>query len=84
VARERAAATRKKRLSDLVFDTAPRKFLGQGDPDARCRSRPWLESERLFVRYVFKPQGNVPVRHTTWRSLAVDTEDWQGVPAAGS
>ena len=57
VAKERAASELEANAADLVFDTARSEFTVAGDPDISVSLAHLAQTERLFVRTMFRAPG---------------------------
>jgi carbon-monoxide dehydrogenase large subunit len=74
VARERAAAELEARAGDLVFDPSWSEFAVAGDPDISVSLAHLAQTERLFVRAVFRAPGPTFPFGTHVAVVEVDTE----------
>ncbi len=74
VARTRAGAELEVSQADLVFDASRSEFTVAGDPDVAVSLAHLAESERLFVRAVFRAPGPTFPFGTHVAVVEVDTE----------
>jgi carbon-monoxide dehydrogenase large subunit len=74
VARDRAASELEASAGDLVFDPGRSEFAVAGDPDISVSLAHLAESERLFVRAVFRAPGPTFPFGTHVAVVEVDTE----------
>jgi len=74
VARTRASAELEVSQADLVFDASRSEFTVAGDPDVAVSLAHLAESERLFVRALFRAPGPTFPFGTHVAVVEVDTE----------